>query len=106
MTNIIQGQFGPKPKPALEPGPYAPKPKAEPQPLDIVQGVDMAKPGTEEQGMAILAGTSFIFIGLKPSDKGMDFYTAMHGDPADLSMVQDDLPDVIGRLYTKKGIPP
>jgi hypothetical protein len=52
----------------------------------------------------ILSGTTFIFIGIKPADRGADFFTALHGDHTDLRNAQDHLPDVINRLYSRKGI--
>lgn len=62
---------------------------------------------TEDQQKAIgciTSGMTFVFIGIKPSDSGADFFTALHGDHTDLRNAQDHLLDVIGRLYDRKGI--
>lgn len=62
---------------------------------------------TEDQQKAIrliMDGMSFVFVGLKPTNGGADFFTALHGDEAELRAAEDALPAVIGRLYVKKGI--
>jgi hypothetical protein len=62
---------------------------------------------TEQQQKAvscILSGMTFVFIGIQPSDSGADFFTALHGEDADLRNAQDHLPDVISRLYVREGI--
>jgi hypothetical protein len=121
MTKIIKGQFGPKPT-AGNPNPGDPKQPSPP----TYQGVDPAKPGddrttsqlidvasgkpiplTPDQHKAlshILAGTAFVFIAIKETDGGADFYTALHGEPTVLRNAQDELPAVIARLYAKKGV--
>lgn len=122
MTKIIQGQFGPKKPLAGNPNPGDPK---QPDPPTF-QGVDPAKPGSDRSVGSLvdvttgkpvtltpdqdkvfrhlLAGTTFVFIAIKPTDSGADFYTALHGDHGDLRNAQDELPAVIARLYAKKGI--
>ena len=121
MTKIIQGQFGPKNPTAGNPAPADPKQPSPP----TFQGVDPAKPGddrtvgqlvgpdgkvinlTADQHKAlslILAGTPFVFVGIRETDGGADFFTALHGEPSVLRNAQDELPAVISRLYSKKGI--
>lgn len=121
MTKIIKGQFGPKKPLAGNPNPGDPR---QPDP-PTYQGVDLAKPGddqtvarlvgpdgkdiplTPDQFKAlklILVGTTFVFIAIKPTDRGADFFTALHGDHSELRNVQDELPAVIARLYSKKGV--
>lgn len=70
-----------------------------------------AQPGpdgmTEEQRKAVqivLSGMSFVLVGIKPTERGADFFTAVHGDPTDLRNAQDHIPGVIGRAYDRKGI--
>lgn len=53
---------------------------------------------------AILAGLPFVFIGIKPTSDGADFYTALHGDPTDLRNAHEHLYGVIDRLYERKGL--
>lgn len=134
MTNIIKGNFGPKPAP--EPGPYAKKPNATagnlapadpklPSPPTYLD-VDMAEPGgdqsvgqlidtatgepvhlTHDQNKAmglILSGMPFVFVGIKETGRVADFFTALHGEPTVLRNAQDELPAAIARLYAKKGV--
>ena len=62
---------------------------------------------TDEQRKAIqlvMSGITFVMIGLKPSDKGADFFTALHGDHGDLRNAHPHLGGVIDRLYARKGV--
>jgi hypothetical protein len=62
---------------------------------------------TEEQRKAvqiILGGMSFVLVGIKPTDRGADFFTAVHGDATDLRNAQNHLPGVIERAYSRKGL--
>lgn len=121
MTKIIKGQFGPK-STAGNPNPGDPKQPSPP----TFQGVDPAKPGTDQsvgqlidtatgkpiplspdQNKAmglILSGMPFVLVAIRETDGGADFYTALHGEPTVLRNAQDELPAVIARLYAKKGV--
>ncbi len=62
---------------------------------------------TEEQRKAvqiILGGMPFVLVGIKPTDRGADFFTAVHGDHTDLRNAQDHLGGVIARAFSRKGI--
>lgn len=62
---------------------------------------------SEQQQKAIgciMSGMTFVFIGIKPTDAGADFFTALHGQGADLRNAEDHLPAVIHRLYERAGI--
>ena len=62
---------------------------------------------TEEQRkgiQVILGGMSFVLVGIKPTDRGADFFTAVHGDAADLRNAQGHLDGVIARAFARKGI--
>jgi hypothetical protein len=62
---------------------------------------------TEDQQKAIaaiLSGLPFVFIGIRPTDRGADFITALDGPAEDLRNAYDHLNDVIARLYSRKGI--
>lgn len=62
---------------------------------------------TEEQRKAaqiVLSGMTFVLVGIKPSERGADFFTAVHGDHTDLRNAQDHLAGVIARAYSRKGI--
>ncbi|MFA6132601.1 MAG: hypothetical protein WC869_01140 [Phycisphaerae bacterium] len=119
---IIKGNFGPKAQPtAGNPNPGDPRQPTPP----TYQGIDHGVPGgdetartivgpdgkmlmlTEDQHKAIgliLSGMAFVFIGIKPTGGGADFYTATNGDPGDLRNAQDELPGAIARLFHRKGI--
>ena len=62
---------------------------------------------TDDQAKAIalvLHGKAFVMVAISPTQRGADFHTALHGDPADLRNARPHLGDVIDRLYTRKGI--
>jgi hypothetical protein len=62
---------------------------------------------TDEQRKAVqivLGGMAFVLIGIRPTDQGADFFTAVHGDATDLRNAQDHLGGVIARAFTRKGI--
>ena len=62
---------------------------------------------TEDQRKAVqlvLSGVSFVLIGIKPTDRGADFFTAVHGDATDLRNSQPHLDGVIARAFSKKNI--
>lgn len=62
---------------------------------------------TDEQRkgiQVILGGMSFVLVGIKPTDRGADFFTAVHGDAADLRNAQGHLDGVIARAFARKGI--
>lgn len=85
-------------------GTAAPRAKAGKAPPPPALGPDGL---TEEQRKAVqlvLSGMSFVLVALKPSERGADFYTALHGDPTDLRNAQPHLAGVIERLYARKGL--
>ncbi len=80
-----------------------PAPKLDPKPEDASPLSNL----TEDQQKAmqcIMSGMAFVFLGIKPTDSGADFFTSLHGDPTDLRNAQEHLPGVIERLYDRKGI--
>lgn len=92
---IIQGNFGAKaPEQDMKPLPSDQKP---------VMPVNLTTQQQKAIG-CIMSGMPFVFIGIKPSDSGVDFFTALHGEDADLRNAQDHLPGVIQRLYVREGI--
>ena len=52
----------------------------------------------------VLSGMPFVLIGIKPTQSGADFFTALGGEPADLRNASDHLPGVIERALSKRGI--
>ncbi len=69
------------------------------------------KPGddglTEDQRKAIqvvVSGLPFVCIGIRPTDRGADFFTAVGGTATDLRNAADHLPGVIARAFAKRGL--
>lgn len=52
----------------------------------------------------VLSGMPFVLIGIKATERGADFFTAMHGEAADLRNAQPHLDGVIERAFARKGI--
>jgi hypothetical protein len=62
---------------------------------------------TEDQRKAVqlvLSGMSFVMVALKPTDRGADFFTAVHGEASDLRNAQPHLDGVIARAFSRKGL--
>lgn len=68
--------------------------------------IDPSTLGIEQQKALaiILGGMPFVLIGIKPTPSGADFFTAVHGDAADLRNAASHLPGVIERAYARKGV--
>lgn len=88
------------------PGAKAAEPKAAPP-----EAPAAAQPGpdglTDEQRKAaqiVLSGMPFVVVGIKPTDRGADFFTAVHGDHTDLRNALPHLAGVIERACSRKGI--
>lgn len=88
------------------PGPAKPAKPADsaPPPAAAAVGADGLTDDQRKAIQLILSGMSFVLVAIKPTDKGADFYTALHGDHAELRNAQEHLPGVIERLYTRKGL--
>jgi hypothetical protein len=78
----------------------APGPAAEPKPVDPA---NLDEDRQKAIGI-IMSGMPFVIVGIKPTDRGADFFTALGGEPSDLRNAQAHLPGVIDRLYSRKGI--
>jgi hypothetical protein len=62
---------------------------------------------SEDQRKAVqivLSGMPFVLIGIKATDRGADFFTALNGEAADLRNAQPHLEGVIERAFSRKGI--
>ncbi len=75
-----------------------------PEPTAPVVGEDGLTDDQRKAIQLILGGMTFVLVGVKPTDRGADFFTAVHGDPTDLRNAQDHLPGVIERAFSRKGI--
>ena len=52
----------------------------------------------------IMQGMTFVFVGLKPTQTGADFFTAVHGEHTDLRNASDEIPNIVARALHKEGI--
>ena len=87
------------------------KPKAKAKgkaPVDALPVAAIGPDGlSEDQRKAVqvvLSGMPFVLIGIKATDRGADFFTALHGEEADLRNAQPHLSGVIDRAFDRKGI--
>jgi hypothetical protein len=86
-------------------------PKAAAPPVAPTATASALPPGldglSEDQRKAlqvVLSGMTFVLVGIKPTDRGADFFTSVHGDATDLRNACDHLPGVIERAFDRKGI--
>jgi hypothetical protein len=93
-------------------------PGSQPKPGSTAQAPQSQKPTaasdlpgedglTDDQRKAIqlvLSGLSFVLVAMKPTDRGSDFFTAVHGDAGELRNAQPHLDGVIARAYGRKGL--
>ncbi len=83
----------------------AAKPPAAPtSPAEAERGTDGLTEDQRKAVQIILGGMSFVLVGIKPTDQGADFFTAVHGDATDLRNAQTHLSGVIERAYSRKGL--
>lgn len=73
-------------------------------PAEAPPGLDGLSDDQRKAVQIVLGGMAFVLVGIKPTDRGADFFTAVHGEPADLRNAQDHLGGVIARAFTRKGI--
>ncbi len=62
---------------------------------------------TPEQGRAITlitSGMAFVFIGIKPTPTGADFFRVIHGEAADLRNAHDAVHSQVDKAYDKRGL--
>jgi hypothetical protein len=52
----------------------------------------------------VLGGMPFVLVGIKPTQSGADFFTAVGGDETDLRNASPHLAGVIERALSKRGI--
>ena len=81
------------------------KAKAPAEPLPpAVLGADGLSEDQRKAMQVVLSGMPFVLIGIKATERGADFFTAMHGEAADLRNAQPHLDGVIERAFARKGI--
>ncbi len=62
---------------------------------------------TDDQERAlgvIMSGMAFVFIGIKPTESGADFFRALHGDETDLRNARPFLDEQISKAFRKREI--
>ncbi len=85
--------------------PGAAKPQAAAEtPAPALPGLDGLSDDQRKAMQIVLGGMAFVVVGIKPTDRGADFFTAVHGDATDLRNAQDHLAGVIARAMSRKGI--
>ena len=85
------------------PGQAAAK-SAAPTPPGEASGPDGLSEDQRKAIQVVLGGMPFVLIGIKSTDRGADFFTAVHGDHTDLRNALPHLAGVIDRAYARKGI--
>ena len=68
------------------------------------QGMPELSADQEKALHVILSGMSFVCVGIKPTEGGADFFTAVEGKDEDLRNAQPHLEGVIDRAFDRKGI--
>jgi hypothetical protein len=89
------------------PGSAGAKPSAEaaPSPASApVRGPDGLTDDQRKAIQVVMSGMPFVLVGIKATDRGADFFTAIEGEPGDLRNAFDHLPGVIERAYGRKGL--
>jgi hypothetical protein len=71
--------------------------------LDI-PGLDALSPDQRKAIGVVLSGMAFVLVGIKPTERGADFFTAISGEAADLRNAAPHLSGVIDRALSKRGI--
>lgn len=99
---ILQFPGGGKAEVKLKPKSKGKAPE-EPLPPAAV-GPDGLSEDQRKAVQVVLSGMPFVLIGIKATDRGADFFTALHGEEADLRNAQPHLSGVIDRAFTRKGI--
>lgn len=91
-------------KPVVAPADKSVAKPAEPPVAADAIGADGLTEDQRKGIQVILSGMTFVLIGIKPSDRGADFFTSVHGDATDLRNAQPHLDGVIARALSKRGI--
>ena len=73
-------------------------------PVDKMTSPMPALTQAQEKAMqVILSGMSFVLVGVKPTDSGADFFTAVDGEADDIVNALPHLDGVINRAVERKG---
>jgi hypothetical protein len=77
--------------------------KAEPTAPEI-PGLEGLSPDQRKAIGIVLSGMPYVVVGIKPTQSGADFFTAVGGDATDLRNAAPHLSGVIERALSKRGI--
>lgn len=88
--------------PGAAKAPAQPPPAAKPE--ADAKGPDGLTDDQRKAAQIVISGMPFVIIGIKPTERGADFFTAVHGDATDLRNAQQHLEGVISRAFDRKGI--
>lgn len=69
-----------------------------------LSGIPGLSADQEKAIQVIMSGMSFACVGIKPTDQGADFFTAVEGDASDLRNALPHLEGVIERACDRKGL--
>lgn len=69
-----------------------------------VTGPDGLSEDQRKAMQIVLSGMPFVAVGIKATPSGADFFTAVHGEAADLRNARDHLAGVIERAMSRKGL--
>lgn len=101
MSDTPAKAKGPAAKAAATAAPLA----LDPAQLEAAQAALTNLSADQQKAMQIvMSGLPFVLVGIQPTDRGADFFTAVHGDHTDLRNAQPHLDGVIGRAFDRKGI--
>jgi len=77
----------------------------EPAQLEAAQAALTNLSADQQKAMQIvMSGLPFVLVGIQPTDRGADFFTAVHGEATDLRNAQPHLDGVIARAFERKNI--
>lgn len=92
------------------PGPSRPRPDAEASspspglPAEVAQALAALSEDQRKALSLVGSGLAFVLVAIKPTERGADFFTAVHGEATDLRNALPHLAGVIERACGRKGI--
>jgi hypothetical protein len=83
--------------------PKSAEPKA-PDAAPEIPGLEGLSPDQRKAIGIVLSGMPYVVVGIKPTQSGADFFTAVGGEATDLRNAAPHLSGVIDRALSKRGI--
>ena len=98
-------QFPGAVKPTVKPADkVSTRKKIDTKPTDVPAGMAHLSEDQRKALSIVTSGMPFVLVGIKATDSGADFFTALHGEDQDLRNAQSHLSGVIERAYSRKGL--